>query len=134
MTSVLREPLGPEQEALLRAIGEPFIATAKWPVWQYVDLTLRNEHGLDAEAVLASLPEAGDKSPTSLGYGLSWRMDSYRQPNPGDKGRADRRRTAVPAAGRHDHRGVRSCSRLPGLAAGGPGALARGGGGRDRNK
>jgi hypothetical protein len=54
-------------------------------VWQYVDLTLENEHGLDAEAVLASLPEAGDKSPTSLGYGLTWRMDSYRQPHIDDR-------------------------------------------------
>jgi hypothetical protein len=46
MASVLRGPAGPQQQALLRAIGEPFIATAKWPVWQYVGLTLENEHGL----------------------------------------------------------------------------------------
>ena len=85
MASLLREPVGPEQQALLKVIGEPFIGTGKWPVWQYVDLTLQDEHGLDAESVLASLPEAGDKSPTSLGYGLTWRMDSYRQPNPDDR-------------------------------------------------
>ena len=85
MASVLREPIGPEQQALLRVIGEPFIATGKWPVWQYVDLTLENQHGLDAEAVLASLPEAGDKSPTSPGYGLTWRPDSYRQPHADDR-------------------------------------------------
>lgn len=85
MASVLREPVGPEQQALLQVIGEPFTATGKWPVWQYVDLTLEDEHGLDAGTVLASLPEAGDKSPTSLGYGLIWRMDSYRQPNPDDR-------------------------------------------------
>ena len=85
MASLLREPVGPEQQALLKVIGEPFIGMGKWPVWQYVDLTLQDEHGLDAESVLASLPEAGDKSPTSLGYGLTWRMDSYRQPNPADR-------------------------------------------------
>ena len=85
MASVLREPVGPEQQALLQVIGEPFTATGNWPVWQYVDLTLEDEHGLDAGTVLASLPEAGDKSPTSLGYGLIWRMDSYRQPNPDDR-------------------------------------------------
>jgi hypothetical protein len=85
MASVLRRPAGPEQEALLRVIGGPLIATGKWPLWQYVDLTLENEHGLDAEAVLASLPEAGAKSPTSPGYGLAWRPDSYRQPNPDDR-------------------------------------------------
>jgi hypothetical protein len=85
MTSVLREPVGPEQEALLLVIGEPFIATAKWPVWQYVDLTLENEYGLAAEAVLASLPDTGDRSPTSLSYGLVWRPDSYRQPHLDDR-------------------------------------------------
>jgi hypothetical protein len=36
MTIALREPIGPEQEALLRVIGGPFIATSRWPVWQYV--------------------------------------------------------------------------------------------------
>jgi hypothetical protein len=51
-------------------------------VWQYVDLTLEDQHGLDAEAVLASL--AGDRAPASLRYGLARRMDSYRQPNPDD--------------------------------------------------
>ncbi len=85
MASMLRGPVGPEQEALLRAIGEPFIATGKWPMWQYVDMTLENEHGLDAEAVLASLPEAGDRSPSSPGYGLTWRPDSYRQPHMDDR-------------------------------------------------
>jgi hypothetical protein len=94
MANVLREPLGPEQQALLRVIARSFIATGDWPVWQYVELTLENEYGLDAEAALASLPDVGDKSPTSPGYGLLWRPDSYRQPHLDD-------RIALTVAGLH---------------------------------
>lgn len=85
MASTLREPLSPEQETLIRVISEPFIATGKWPVWQYVDLTLDNQHSLDAAGVLASLPDVGERSPASLTYGLIWRPDSYRQPQPDDQ-------------------------------------------------
>ncbi len=85
MASPLRELLSPEQETLLRVISEPLLASGEWPVWQYVDLTLDNQHGLDAASLLASLPDTGDRSPTSQAYGLIWRPDSYRQPQPDDK-------------------------------------------------
>jgi hypothetical protein len=85
MASPLREPLSPEQQTLIGIIGEPFIASGELPVWQYVDLILDGQHRLDAASVLASLPDAGDRSPTSRGYALIWRPDSYRQPLPDDK-------------------------------------------------
>ena len=85
MASPLCEPLSSEQETLIRVISEPFIATGEWPVWQYVDLMLEDQHSLDAADVLASLPEVGERSPASLAYGLIWRPDSYRQPQPDDQ-------------------------------------------------
>ena len=80
MDSWLRKPLTAEQQVLLGVIGEPFIGSGSWPIWQYVDITLEDRHGLDAVAVLASLPDAGDRSPVSPSYGLVWRPDPYRQP------------------------------------------------------
>ncbi len=85
MGSPLREPLSREQETLLQVISGPFLESAEWPVWQYADLTLDNEHALDAATVLASLPAAGDRAPSSQDYGLVWRPDSYRQPLADDK-------------------------------------------------
>ncbi len=85
MASPLREPLSPEQQTLIGVIGEPFTGSGELPVWQYVDLKLDDQHGLDAASVLASLPDAGDRSPTSRSYGLIWRPDSHRQPLPDDK-------------------------------------------------
>ena len=85
MASPLREPLSPEQQTLIGVIGGPFIVSGELPVWQYIDLILDDQHGLDAASVLASLPRAGDRSPTSRSYGPIWRPDSYRQPLPDDK-------------------------------------------------
>src|SRR5260370_953609 len=85
VASPLGEPLSPEQQTLIGVIGEPFTASGELPVWQYVDLKLDDQHGLDAASVLASLPDAGDRSPTSRSYGLIWRPDSHRQPLPDDK-------------------------------------------------
>jgi hypothetical protein len=83
--SPLREPLSPEQTILLQVISGPFLESAEWPIWQYADLTLDNQHGLDAATVLASLPAAGQRSPSSQDYGLVWRQDSYRQPHADDQ-------------------------------------------------
>ena len=82
VTRVLREPLSPEQERLIRAIYEPFDQTGEWPIWQYVDLTLDSRFGLDTGVVLASLPSIGGRGAGSLGYGLIWRTDSHMQPQP----------------------------------------------------
>jgi hypothetical protein len=83
--SLLREPLTPEQVTLLRVISEPFLSDGEWPIWQYADLMLDGWHDLDAADVLASLPSAGEHTPSSQHYGLIWRTDSYRQPRPDDQ-------------------------------------------------
>jgi hypothetical protein len=79
---MLREKLSQDQLRLLQVIFEPFDQDRGWPVWQYVDLTLDNRFRLDAAAVLDSLPMVGDHSPMSMSYGLTWREDSYMQPQP----------------------------------------------------
>jgi hypothetical protein len=84
MRGLLRGPLSGDQMRLLGVIHEPFARNAEWPVWQYVDLTLEAE-GLDAAAVLASLPQVGERSPTSLSYGLIWRNDSHLGPQPSSR-------------------------------------------------
>ena len=80
-TSPLLQLLAPEQAALLQTIYEPFDVSGEWPVWQYTDLTL-DRRGLDAEAVLASLPIVGPPGGGSLRYGLIWRSDPHLQPRP----------------------------------------------------
>jgi len=85
MEMPLRELLSPDQYRLLHAIYEPFSNAGKWPIWQYVDLTLDARFGLDAAAVLASLPQVGEHSPMSMNYGLIWRENSYAHPQPDNK-------------------------------------------------
>lgn len=80
---MLREQLSQDQLRLLQVIFEPFDQDRGWPVWQYVDLTLDAKFGLDAAAVLDSLPVAGHRSPMSLSYGVTWREDSHMQSQPG---------------------------------------------------
>ena len=81
MPGLLREPLSPEQERLIRVIFEPFDQTGEWPIWQYVDLTLDSRFGIDTAAdILASLPSAGERGPMSLSYALTWRQDSHARP------------------------------------------------------
>lgn len=82
MTNPLREPLGPEQAHLLNVMYGHFASSGRWPVWQYVDLTLDSRWSLDAADVLASLPSVGERSPMSLDYGLTWRTDPHLQPRP----------------------------------------------------
>lgn len=83
MDAILREPLSQDQLRLLQVIFEPFDQDRGWPVWQYVDLISDAKFGLDAAAVLDSLPIVGYHSPMSLSYGLTWREDSHSQPQPG---------------------------------------------------
>ena len=80
---MLREQLSQDQLRLLQVIFEPFDEDRGWPVWQYVDLTVDARFGLDAAAVLDSLPTVGYHSPMSMSYGLTWREDSHMQPQPG---------------------------------------------------
>lgn len=80
---MLREQLSQDQLRLLQMIFEPFDLDRGWPIWRYVDLTMDAKFGLDAAAVLDSLPAVGYHSPTSMSYGLTWREDSHLQPQPG---------------------------------------------------
>jgi hypothetical protein len=83
VTGLLREPLSLEQSQLLQVIYEPFDQSGRWPVWQYVDLTMDARHEADAADVLASLQRIGDTGPMSRSYGLTWREDSHLAvPNP----------------------------------------------------
>lgn len=79
---MLREPLNSDQTRLLQVIFDPFDQSGDWPVWQYVDLMLDSQLGLDATALLESLPVAGERGPMSRNYGLTWRDDSHRAPQP----------------------------------------------------
>lgn len=79
---MLREPLTQDQLRLLQVIFEPFDRGLGSPVWQYVDLTMDAKFGLDAAAMLGSLPTVGVHSPMSISYGLTWRDGSYSQPQP----------------------------------------------------
>jgi hypothetical protein len=78
--TVLREPLTGDQLRLLRVIFEPFGDEGLWPLWQYVDLTMAGKFGLDAAALLDSLPVAGVRGPMSRAYGLTWRDDAHMAP------------------------------------------------------
>ena len=86
MTNILREPLGNDQRTLLRTIWEPFALSGEWPIWQFVDLTLDRMSGLDAAAVLSSLPRVRHPDPAmwSSSYALVWYMNisSFSQPSP----------------------------------------------------
>lgn len=79
---MLREKLSQDQLQLLRIIFEPFDQDRGWPIWQYVDLIMDARFGLDAVAVLDSLPAIGYHNPMSMSYGLTWREDSHMQPQP----------------------------------------------------
>ena len=83
MPGALGELLSEEQMRLLRVIYEPFGASGEYPLWQYADLTLDREFGLDAASVLDSLPVVGHRGPGTMSYGLTWRSDSHMQPQPG---------------------------------------------------
>jgi hypothetical protein len=63
MDGMLREQLSQDQLRLLQVIMEPFDQDRGWPVWQYIDLTLDAKFGLDAAALLDSLPLVGYHSP-----------------------------------------------------------------------
>jgi hypothetical protein len=52
----LLRPLADEQTTLLSTIYEGLDISGHWPVWQYVELTLDRNHGLDAGEILQSLP------------------------------------------------------------------------------
>jgi len=82
MTDALREPLGQEPMQLLQVIHEPFAQAGDWPIWQYVDLTLDTKWGLDATAVLATLPTIRHHNPAmwSSKYALTWHTNAITGP------------------------------------------------------
>jgi hypothetical protein len=61
----LRQPLSPEQHTAIEVIAQPYLTRDLWPVFQYVEGTLDERHGIDAATTLASLPTVGN-------YGLVW--------------------------------------------------------------
>jgi hypothetical protein len=91
--SGLREPLDAAQKALLRVIYEPFASSGKWPIWQYVELTL-DARGLEAAALLDSLPTVRDSASFGRNYSLVWYM------NPGPAPGAEQQ-VALTVAGMH---------------------------------
>jgi hypothetical protein len=58
LTTELERWLDPSERFLLDTIHEPFLAYARFPVFDYVDRVLY-EKGLDAEALVAALPSLG---------------------------------------------------------------------------
>ena len=78
---MLREPLSDDQLRLLHVIFDPFSQSGEWPVWQYVDLMLDAER-IDAADVPGSLPRAGEHSPVTRSYALTWRENSHIAPQP----------------------------------------------------
>ena len=75
---MLRGPLDDDQLRLLQVIYEHFHGSGEWPVWQYADLTMEQKFGLDAAAILATLPAAG--LGTWRTYGLTWQPDRLDEP------------------------------------------------------
>jgi hypothetical protein len=61
----LLQPLSPEQHTAIEVIAQPYLTRDLWPVFQYVEGTLDERHGIDAATTLASLPTVGN-------YGLVW--------------------------------------------------------------
>lgn len=74
--SALREPLTEAQDELINVIYEPFQLSGRWPIWQFVDLTL-DSMGLDASEVLTSLPRVRNANPGmwSSTYSLTSHMN-----------------------------------------------------------
>lgn len=61
-----------EQADLLQLIHDEFEQYVRWPIWQYLDLTLTPPLGT-AERALLSLPQISDTRPMGRRYGLvSW--------------------------------------------------------------
>ena len=62
------------QRALFAVLFDVFSRTGRWPLFRYVNQTLRQTRGVDAQAVLESLPMIG-VSPFGGGiYGASWAL------------------------------------------------------------
>lgn len=80
--SPLRGPLASGQRLLLETIYEPYDRLRRWPIWQYVDLTM-DAHKLDASTVLRSLPSVQSaRSLPGSGYGLIWYANQSSPPMP----------------------------------------------------
>jgi len=77
----LREPLSVGHAELLRVIYEPFAASGVWPIWQYVELSL-DARGLNAAALLDSVPTVRHPSMWGMKYSLAWYMNPGPTPNP----------------------------------------------------
>ena len=78
VAETLRGELTWEQRRLLEVIYEPFRLSGHWPVWQYVSLTMEQQHNVGAADILQTIPAAGSGQ---RAYGLLWRHGSF-EPNP----------------------------------------------------
>ena len=68
----LLDPVTDDQRKLLTLMEESHRENQVWPTWQYVEQSMDLE-GLDALAVLTSLPQLGQKHGIyGLTYGLTW--------------------------------------------------------------
>lgn len=64
------QPLTDSQVALLATVYQGLVRSDEWPIWQYVELTLDQRHGLDAGEVLLSLPRISRPQPMLGAYYL----------------------------------------------------------------
>lgn len=68
---LMSEPLSNDQMAVLKAVHGEFESAGRWPIWQFVQRTVRPLGS--AEAALRSLPQVRDSRPAvGFRYGLVW--------------------------------------------------------------
>jgi hypothetical protein len=68
-TNPLLRPLIHEQKQLLEVAFGPVAGGGDWPIFQYIEAKLRQDYGLNAEQVMASLPSINNRL-TRARYGL----------------------------------------------------------------
>lgn len=64
----LLRPVTQEQQQLLDIVFDPVASGGRWPIFQYLEVQLRQQYGLDAERLMSSLP-AISNSLTRARYG-----------------------------------------------------------------
>lgn len=76
----LRDDLTDDQRAVLRIIHSEFEESARWPIWQYIDLQIKPRGA--AAAALASMPRLRDpQHHMGMTYGLVWWENYYAGPS-----------------------------------------------------
>jgi hypothetical protein len=79
--SVVGAPFSEEHTKSVNTICEPCGPSGQWPIWQDVDVSL-DALGLDAAAVLSSLPRVASSEATvqDWSYTLTWYMNPTHVP------------------------------------------------------